>query len=392
VPLHRTGGPEERHARFYFVELVRNVFRRKTNAKREKNTSGMDASSFSIHDSCSGLAESEARPECVLSDGVVVPSGLKVRDGERVYVVDTGSTDAVLAHDDCDGAPLAPGEGVHVHYGSEVATNKALASDARLLGSTVRPWCNIGGLSPNHGDGLVGVAPRLSGAPPYGKGGLGSSVVADEHAIMNVRTGAHRLVVDKAARTVCLGGDCPAPSGNVLEEAPLRPVNKFAMMAAVTRDDSERTFVFDTGSTDSIGLGAHMCIVGNKDIRALDVDYDAGTVRYDVDVVEASRRCAAHNLVPPTTHHISAKAAHTSPPAADADEERGEGVESDRFCAIPANTFGVIPALFPTGRTYTHDEVCDTSIYDTPHTTTDCGWFRGFLYSPREVSDICASR
>ena len=225
---------------------------------------------FQIQDECT-------EADCAVVDGVTMPTALKVRDGEKVYTLDTGSDAAVLLH--CQQGPLSSVD-IPVHYGSENAVNKVLERPEEILGETFRPFCNISGLAASHQDGLIGVSPQSTSAAP--------------HSYMNnVAPGERRLVVDKETKTVCFGSGCKGPGGS-LDEAVIIPVNRTVTMPAFLMDG--KRYVLDTGSTNSIGYGKDLCIIGNHEIRKLDVDYDASRVAYDVDMEAVGRLCE-HQLV-----------------------------------------------------------------------------------------------
>jgi hypothetical protein len=232
---------------------------------------------FPIHDVCS-----IDRTECVNVSGVWVPTGLKVRDGSKVYTLDTGSFQTVLTH--CGSLPLS-GSNDSIGYLSQTVVNQASNVSIDLMSVEVFPLCNLVGFGPSKNDGLVGMSLRLNGKPPYNA----TSINPDApHSWMNARGAGDRVfVVDKGEGTVCFGSACTVPGD--IEYRPFVPINSLAMLPAFRQNGTH--YVLDTGSTDSIGIGVGDCLIGNHEIHALHIDYDRATIGFRVDFARANRRC-----------------------------------------------------------------------------------------------------
>ena len=252
----------------------------------KRNVSEPVNKTFDIVDECTDNTSPSAN--CVVINGVSMPTALKVKDGAKVYTLDTGSNAAVLLG--CANGPLS-NRSIAIHYGSETGVNKVLLETQEVLGQTFEPLCNVSGLSQNHQDGLIGISPKMEGQPEEWQFADGP------HSYMNqVPEGSRRVVVDKMQNTVCVGSECKRPSG--LTEVAMTPLNSALMMPSFIRDGNR--YVLDTGSTNSIGYplgnGQTLCIIGNHEINALDVNYDYSHVAYDVDMEEVDRRCK-HRLL-----------------------------------------------------------------------------------------------
>ena len=235
---------------------------------------------FQIVDECTG----RANPSETLCVGNM-PTALKVRDGDKVYSLDTGSSMAVLLN--CKNGPLS-NTTIPIHYGSETGVNKVLLENDELLGESFQPLCNISGLSKNHQDGLIGLSPHMTGQPGSGQWRVDDNL----HSYMNqVSMGNRRVVVDKTKNTVCIGSECVRPEG--LTESVITPLNATVMLPSFSKDGKK--YVLDTGSTNSIGYplgnGERFCIIGNHEITALDVDYDSSRIAYTVDMQNVDRLC-----------------------------------------------------------------------------------------------------
>lgn len=251
------------------------------------NVSSPIARQFTIYDECTGKKPASELPNCVIDGDTVMPTGLKVKDSEKVYTLETGSARAILRN--CPSSWQLDDASSETQFASESVNMQSTSTSHLVLKTEIHPYCSAD-LTPPHGDGLIGVSPALDGDNPYDS----TNITGDLHAFMNQQPkGQRRLVVDKNAGTVCFGSACDKVDG--LTSKDFSPINKFVMMPSFMEDGKK--YVLDTGSTNSISYDKNICIVGNREIRALDIDYDSASIKIDVDMDTVKSRCANHALL-----------------------------------------------------------------------------------------------
>ena len=223
-------------------------------------------------------------------------------DGDHpkmVVGIDTGSAFTVLAPGvgactpararaarDCAGDTSAC---TTLRYGSGPVDVVPLPAGAP---GEVVPYC-AGRLFPQDHDALVGVTPVAANDPRA------------PHSLMNqLPAQERRLVVDQDAGTVCIGQHCRArpPGAPGVEARPLyAPPGAQAGRMPVIQHGADQLLLLDTGSTRTHDitervrarhpdLAHRVCIIGNKDLRYLEVR--PGAARYQL-AAGAAARCAA---------------------------------------------------------------------------------------------------
>lgn len=165
-----------------------------------------------------------------------------------------------------------------------------------VAGVKVRPYCTHN-LPSSDRAGLIGMALNVDGDPR-------------NHSFMNA-VQKPQFAVDKGTGKVCLGCLLPAPAHAITATRQPYPDPKSSLHVPVVRDPDGHLLVLDTGSTQSMNFGApplcklfgamapeeraNTCLVGNEDIRFLQVNGDQ--IMYDVDTAHCKFAAAEADLL-----------------------------------------------------------------------------------------------
>ena len=200
---------------------------------------------------------------------------LKIKVGDHVIGIDTGSAplalDSALCRTDAGGINSSSAE-VDIQYASTTVHEHAGNRPFWLQSNSHRA----------DGYGAVGIVPLCSHSAAfdsYGISGLlGVVHTSDQqfapHAVMNILPENDRVFVYTGKR-VCLGGGCldglQRPAGTQTTRLAPNRANPTNMLPVLEEQDG-RSYILDTGSTDTQALNAEYCIVGINDLEYLEIN------------------------------------------------------------------------------------------------------------------------
>lgn len=205
--------------------------------------------------------------------GACAPVGAVVEQDGTEMILDTGSSLMTFDAEFCTRKKILTGNRViHTGYASKHGVvDKVALYPFSLFQTRAVPVCtssNFGGYQ------VVGLAPT-------------TNPEQENNSFMNaVSDGQKRFVLDKASGEVCFGRGCSGIDG---DHSTIESIHGTDVLSV---KEGDTTLILDTGSTHTWKANSSMCIVGYSDIRALDVDYDNGTVTYDIDDANVSSVCA----------------------------------------------------------------------------------------------------
>ena len=263
---------------------------------------------LTILDACSGIEDDVTcrnSERCVWyetasdeSTSACIPVNLGAERDGRQFTFDTGSATAVLPESRCEamGISRSSGEcdgkgGESVDLGYETSRDMvsyAACGTADVLATRVNAVCNVSGLvGGSEKDGLIGVASTPRSYPLH------------EYSIMNDLS-EQRFGVNKESARVCLGSECEGLAAPMWYRSASLSARSDDPIAIPRVEDEVlgSALILDTGSTETLKTDG-MCIVGNHDIRHLEIDYRMGTVKYSIDDRRVSAVCDLSSQTPP---------------------------------------------------------------------------------------------